>query len=1142
MRKKVGSALVVGAGISGIRSALDLAEMGYGVTLIDRAPHLGGTLRQLDLQFPNDHCGMCRMLPLVDRDASSQYCLRKGFFHENIQIRLSTELVGVEGDPGKFKVTLRRQPTLIRTEMCVGCGECTKVCPVEVPDEFNAALGRRKAVYLPVPHNIPNRYVIDPHACTRCGQCEKACPTGAVDLGLQARRGFRVLVVDDEFVIRDSMKEWLEVEGFSTDTAESGFDAVDKLAANSYQLMLVDIKMPGMDGVEVLKRAKEMQPELEVIMMTAYATVETAVEAMKVGARDYLVKPFDPEAVIAMVVKLFESTLPSPEAQMEVGGIILAAGFSSYGPRVGANIYRYGELPDVVTGVEFERLVSGTGPNGGRLLRPSDGRQVGKIAWLQCVGSRNLQENADYCSSVCCMFSVKEALLAKEKAGYDLDAAIFYMDMRTFGKHFHQYRDAAEREAGVRFVRSRVHSVDREDDSGNLRIQYTEPDGTMKEEEFDLVVLATGQRPSSGTEELAEVAGIERNPWGFCRVNGESLSRSSREGIFVSGSFSGLRDISESVIQAGSASLGASSLLHSKGGSLAQVAVEETAYRDVSRDPPQVAVVLCTCADIWAQRVDWTAVQSHLSKDGAVARVLPMERLCTEQGWNALEESLKDPGWNRVLIGACQPYVYARKLRDLGKTIGLHPSLIEVVDTCTPVFALGTDSGVDPTPAVRDVLNMGIAGLRTAEPPLPSTTPMNQKALVVGGGIAGMTAARALADHGYPVVLVEQQEELGGNLRHIHRTLEGPSPRQILEQTVAAVENHPQITVHKNARIIHSQGRVGRFFTTIGKENGLGETIDHGVTILAVGGLEAPTTSYGHGQSEAVVTQHELEAGLEAGKIRPSDLQVVVMIQCVDSREEGRNYCSRICCASALKNALHLKEQNPELDCYILYRDIMAYGFLESHYTEARRRGIVFIQYHPSEKPSVRVENHRPHLSFRDPILNRDVRMNPDLLVLSTGIVPTFPPQVAPIFGVEIDGDGFFREADSKWRPLDFLQEGIFTCGIAQSPRSISESAASAEAAAQRALRLLSKEHVAAGTVVAEVRHTLCSLCERCVEACPYGARWVDEEEERIRVDEIACQGCGSCAAVCPNSASVLRGHRDQQVFAVLDALMDEVG
>lgn len=1140
MSRKIGSALVVGAGISGIRSALDLAELGYHVTLIDKAPHIGGTLRQLDYQFPSDHCGMCKMLPLVERDAASQFCLRKGLYHENIDIMLATELVGLEGEPGRFQATVRYQPNRVDPERCIGCGECSRVCPVEVPDEFNAGLSKRKAVYLPVPHNIPNQYVLDTASCTRCGACEKVCPTGAIDLQLEARRAFRILVVDDELVVRDSIKEWLADEGFSVETAESGAEALEKLTSQAFHLMLLDVKMPGMDGVEVIRHAKEMHPDLPVVMMTAYATVENAVEAMKIGARDYLIKPFDIEAMIAMVTMLYESVQQPTERRLEVGAVILAAGFAPFDPRQGQDTYGYGVYPNVVTSLEFERLVSGTGPTGGRILRPSDGKEVRSVAWLQCVGSRNLHIDADYCSSICCMYSIKEAILFKENHG-PVDAAIYYMDMRTFGKDFQRYRDRAEKEFGIRFVRSRIHSVEPEGPAGDLRLSYTDVTGDRHEETFDLVVLATGQKPPQGMAALAESVGIALNPWGFCKARDFSPSRSAAEGVLVSGSFSGLKDISDSVMLANAASVAASTVIHSKGGGLAEVKPSTVPLRDVSREVPRLAVALCTCSDSILPEAEWKGLQADLSRRSSVAQVVQVARLCTREGWEELKDKLKDSRANRVLLAACQPYLYTRKLRELGADLGLSPSLMDVVDIRTPAFPGPERSAEELKRTVRTVLNMGLGKLEGMDGAPLKTTRIVQKALVVGGGIAGMTAALAIADHGYEVVLVEQKPELGGHLRRLYRTLEGPAPQELLERTVARVLKHPQIRVLTNARVIHSQGHVGRFLTTIETGEGVGEALEHGVTLLATGSAEAKTTAYGYGQSPRIVTQHELEEKLQSGEINPGTLSTVVMIQCVDSREEPRNYCSRICCGAALKNALYLKEKAPDIDVYIYYRDIMSYGFLETYYTQARKRGVIFIQYQVDAKPGVEVQDGALQITGLDPILGRDLVLKPDLLVLSTGIAPSGQEKLAQVFGVEIDQDGFFQSAEYKWRPVDFLKEGLFTCGIAHSPRSIEESVTMAEAAAQRALMILSRREIAGGTIAAEVRHTLCSLCERCIAACPYGARYLDEEEEKVQVNDLMCQGCGSCAAVCPNSASVLRGYRDRQVFSVLDAALEEI-
>jgi heterodisulfide reductase subunit A len=1142
MKKKIGSALVVGSGISGIRSALDMAEEGYHVTLIDKAPNLGGVLTQLDYQFPTDHCGMCKMLPLVERDASSQYCLRKGLFHENIDIMLSTELVNLEGEPGKFQATLRQKPTMVNASLCIGCGACSQVCPVEVPDSFNAGLTKRKAIYLPVPHNIPNTYVVDMTACTLCGQCEKVCPTRAIDFGTEARRKFRILIVDDELIVRDSLKEWLEHEGFQAETAESGKEALEKMATGPFHLMLLDIKMPGMDGVEVLRRSKEMKPDVPVVMMTAYATVETAVEAMKIGALEYLMKPFDPETLVPLVVQLFQKIEQVGEKKVDVGSVIFAAGFESYNPSTGKNTYRYGELPNVVTSMEFERLMSGTGATQGRLIRPSDGKEIRKIAWLQCVGSREPQAGADFCSSICCMFAVKEALLAKDKSSGAVDTAIFYMDMRTFGKDFQRYRDSAEKDRGVRFIRNRIHSVEPGKGAGDLKLVFSNTAGNRCEEEFDLVVLAAGQRPPSGTQAIAEMTGIEQNSWGFCKLEDFSLTRTNKEGLFIGGSFSGLRDISESVIQASSASLEASRLIHSKGGSLAVQPGQEKAFRDVSRELPRISVVLCTCGESMKDQVDFDAITEWLKAEESVTQVHRVQRVCTQEGWEELQDKLSASAPNRVVIGACLPYVYGPRLRELGEAIGLHPRLMDVVDVRTPAFPGSSKDRNRVSQEIRVALSMGLSRLRRMDPVPTPTRKISQKALVAGGGIAGMSAALAIADHGFQVDLVEQGEELGGNLREIFYTIEGNDPQELLRKTVSRVEKHPHIRVHKKATIMASHGHVGRFSTVIEKgEEGKPETLEHGITILATGGKEAKTESYGYGKSDSIMTQHELEKKLYDGSVDPTKLATVVMIQCVDSREEPRNYCSRICCTSALKNALYLKAKNPSVEVYILYRDMMSYGFLETYFTEARKKGVIFVQYDVNNKPRVSVENGHPTLLFTDPILDRPMGVKPDVLALSTGIVPNDGSSLGRLFGVEVNQDGFFLEAESKWRPVDFIKEGVFMAGVAHSPRSLTESIAMAQAAAQRALRILSSERLAAGNLVAEVRHSLCSLCERCVAACPYGARQYEEEEDKIVVDEIMCQGCGSCAAVCPNSASVLRGYRDQQVFETIDAALAEM-
>ncbi|MFO7715241.1 response regulator [Desulfosarcina sp.] len=1134
MNHKIGSALVVGAGISGIRTSIDLAQMGYRVTLADRAPHMGGILSQLDFQFPTDHCGMCRMLPMVDRDSGTQTCLRKGLFHENIAILLNTTLVSVEGEPGKFQVTLKQAPSAVDPNRCIGCGQCSRACPVTVPDNFNAGLTDRKAIYLPVPHNIPNTYTIDPKTCTRCGACETACPTGAIRLSAMGRRGFRILVVDDESIIRNSLQAWLgDEEGYTVEMAASGPEALEKLAAAPFHLMLLDIKMPGMDGVEVLEKARAVVPDLRVLMMTAYATVETAVEAMKIGAMDYLIKPFEPEVLIPKITEAYAAFQEAGYRKQTVGAIVLATGTTCIDPSVGKNSMGYGIVPNVVTSLEFERMLSGTGPDNGRLLRPSDKRPVKKAAWIQCVGSRDLQSGSDFCSTICCMFALKEIALARSVAGEDFQATVVYMDLRTFGKSFERYGQQIGSGEGVNLSRGRVHSIAPTLGNEDVTIRWTTASGRVHAEAFDLVVLSVGQRAGDQTRHLAEALGIDTDPFGFVKTLPFSDTRTGRAGVFAGGTLTGPTDIAESVIRASSAAANASRAIHRAGGGLAEKTIPPTdTYRDVSREPPRILVMLCRCHTPTEHDGELHALTEALKQDPAVARVMVMETICTADGWQAVQ-AMDTADINRVLIGACLTFVYGRKARNLATTISLHPSLIESV-------VVDDHQGLN-TPATLTAIRTGIASLKNISMQARRLASPAKHALVVGGGIAGMHAALAIADHGVPVTLVEASATLGGNLVWLHQTLEGQPIAPFVEETVGRVNQHPGIRLMVNSRVVGAFGQAGHFVSSIETADAPTTTLEHGVVILATGGREASTDAYGWGTSEAVITQRDLEVRIREDRVADDRLNAVAMILCVGSREEPRNYCSRVCCPTALKQALWLKNRQPDLPIYIFYRDMMTCGLAESWFTEARRRGVLFFQYRPEEKPQVRiaVEETTPvRVRHHDPILDAPVEIAADLLVLATGIEARLPEALSLAYGVPRDRDGFFQEADSKWRPVEAMQTGVFACGIALSPRSITESVATAEAAAGRALAILAALELPAARTTAIVRHSLCMLCLRCIDTCPYGARFLDETNQRVQVDPMICQGCGDCATVCPNSASIVDGFARRSLLSTIDGAL----
>jgi heterodisulfide reductase subunit A len=1080
------------------------------------------------------------MLPMVNRDASSQYCLRKGLFHENIELLTCTEAISVQGEAGHYRVALRKKASLVSKELCIGCGECIKVCPVEVPDSFNADFTTRKAIYLPVPHRIPNTFVIDTDSCTMCGACEPVCPTGAIRLSERERKQFRILVVDDELIVRDSLKELLEDEGYSVDMAESGTAALECLSGQKYNLMLLDIKMPGMDGVTVLRKVKEGFPDLTVLMMTAYATVETAVEAMKIGAIDYLLKPFETDLLIPKITGIYNEFENTRARFVDVEAIVLSCGTGFFNPADGKDTCGYHTLPNVITGIEFERIVSGTGPCGGKLVRPSDGKRIEKIAWFQCVGSRDLQNNADFCSNICCMYAIKEALLAKSGTNGEAETVIFYMDMRTFGKSFQRYRDKAQEESGVRFENARIHSVVPEDETGNLLVRYVDTFGKIHEECFGMIVLAVGQRPAHGTAELAGMMGISLNPWGFAETVPFSLTETSMPGIIIGGSFSGQKDISESVIQASAAAACASRTILASGKNPIPESPPETVSPDLLREPSSVLAVVCTCGKSIPAYTDENRLSERLKTDPAVKHVIFSERICTAGGWDELVEQVRKYKPNRLLIGACLPYMYRRKLKESDKEIGLDASLTEIVDIRTPEIRFsGENTGENQAAVIIEhLLGMGLVKLKHAEPSTAPSFPVTRNCLVVGGGIAGMKAALAIADSGYRVDLVERSEYLGGNLKWITETIEGFSTQTLLNDTIQRIEKNPLINVLTGTNLLSSFGEAGLFITTLENSEKEVRTIEHGAVILATGGKETKITAYGHGTSETIVTQMEFEQRITARSLDPLTLSSVVMIQCAGTREEPKNYCSRICCAVSVKQALFLKKQNPEIAVYVLYRDMMTYGFTETYYTQARKAGVIFIRYTKERKPEVMVTGPVPKVKCFEPILGEDVEITADLVILAAGVVPELPAGLTSAFGASCDTDGFFLEAESKWRPVDSIKEGVFACGLAHSPRTIAESVATAEAAAQRAIRILSRIRMPSGKVTAIVRHSLCSLCGQCIEACPYGARSLDMENEKILVNPAMCQGCGTCASVCPNKSSVIEGFSTRQILEVIDAAL----
>ncbi|MGE5255454.1 MAG: FAD-dependent oxidoreductase [Hyphomicrobiales bacterium] len=975
-------AVVVGAGISGIRASLDLAEHGFTVHLLDRSPAIGGILGQLDHQFPNDHCGICRMLPMIARDTCVQGCLRKGLFHENIEVLPSAEVLTVAGPPGQMTVALKRLARGVDPERCTGCGACDAACPVTAPDAFNAGLSPRKAIYQPVPHQDPNTRVIDRAACTRCGACVEACPAGAIRL--------------------DAEDEVLEIR--------------------------------------------------------------------------------------------------------DVAGVILAPGAALFDPAA-LDDYSYGVLPNVVTATAFERMLSSSGPWPGVPVRPSDRRPIRKLAWVQCVGSRNVMLGADHCSSACCMFAVKEAVLFHQKSSPGVQTAIFYMDMRTFGRDFQRYRDRAENEIGVRFVRCRLHSIEPAEQPGDLAVRYVTDSGVPTEEVFDLVVLSTGHKP----EELpAAFAGLE--------------------GVVTVGSAPRLRDIAEAVLDASAASGKLIRLTRGRGMGHRSPDPLDAADRTekVFQHAARIQVVFCEFSKAPEPGPD---VDRLVQDIGRLPGGVTVSQVPAGPGpalWDEIKALFACGSANRFVLVVSNSSSCWGQVRRLCAEIGLPLSLVELVDL-HHLRGCG-----DLTTAAAQAVEMAVNRLRGRGPRRDPARLVEPTALVLGGGPAGLVAAEALAENGIAVALVERESSLGGNLPRIH----DPELRKRIEALIAAVEHHPRITVHRKAELIWHHGLPGNFIARIRRASGEEKILDHGAVILATGGRPAETDAYGLGSHERIVTQFELERRLHLPDVHARPLRQVVMIQCAGSREEPRNYCSRICCLKALTNAIRIKDGWPAAEVYVLYRDIMTYGESEQIYTEARRKGVLFIPFDTVRRPVVRVDNGELVVSAYDPVLGEGVELKPDLLALAVGVVPAPSQVLARMLGVALTDDGFWKEADSKWRPVDSGREGVFLAGLGRAPARADEAMREGEAAALRALHLLAKTALVPQRVAARVRHAICSRCELCIEACPYAARYKDPETGAVMVDHASCQGCGGCAAVCPNSATVMGDFEDNGILDMIEAAL----
>jgi heterodisulfide reductase subunit A2 len=823
---------------------------------------------------------------------------------------------------------------------------------------------------------------------------------------------------------------------------------------------------------------------------------------------------------------------------VHVGAIILAPGFQPFDPSK-YDTYSYAKLPNVVTSMEFERILSASGPTMGHLTRMSDHKEPKKIAWLQCVGSRDMHRcDHPYCSSVCCMYAIKEAVIAKEHSGKDLDCAIFFMDMRTHGKEFERYYDSAREKHGVRFVRSRVHTVEGIPGTDDLSINYATEDGEQHKETFDMVILSVGLETPPELKELAGKLGIDLTESQFCRTDSFAPVATSREGIYVCGAFQGPKDIPQSVIEASSAAARAGALLSSARNTLTKAkAVPE--QRDIRGERPRIGVFVCNCGINIGSVVDVPAVRDYAKTLPYVEHVADNLYSCSQDTQDTMAQVIKANNLNRIVVAACTPKTHEPLFQETLVNAGLNKYLFEMTNIRNQDSWVHKDNPGEATEKAKDLVRMAVAKVALMESLPEAPLEINQRALVLGGGISGMVAAKSLSDQGYEVDLIEKASALGGQALNLYKTWLGEDIQENLRALVTSVQGDKNIRTHLGAELTQVEGFVGNFKSTF-EAGPMKGTIEHGIAVLATGCCEHKPEEYLYGKDSRVLTHQELDRKLITHDPSLKKIRTAVFIQCVGSREPERPYCSRVCCTHSVESAVHLKEMNPDMEVAILYRDIRTYGERELLYRKARQAGVLFIRFSLSQKPKVTAGQDAIEIQVMDHVLQRPVLLKADLLALASAIVPYKDEKLAQFFKVPMSEDGFFVEAHAKLGPSQFATDGVFLCGMAHYPKPIDESVAQAQAAASRAVTLLARKNISVSGMVAYSNPAVCSSCGVCVEVCPYSAPSFIQKGPHTRkaeINPVLCKGCGLCVASCRSGALNLKGFEEGQIMAMINEM-----
>ncbi len=831
--------------------------------------------------------------------------------------------------------------------------------------------------------------------------------------------------------------------------------------------------------------------------------------------------------------------------EIRVGAIILSAGLEPFDPKVKKE-YHYGEFDNIVTSMDYERLLCSTGPYQGEILRASDKKHPHKIAWIQCVGSRRVNpgENS-YCSAVCCTYTQKQVIVTKDHDA-TAECTIFHNDVRAYGKDFERFYERTEKLPDVRFIRSYTSIVKEDPETKNITVRYSTYEDGVKEEEFDMVVLSVGLNPPADVKSIANKFGIELNPHNFCKIDSVNPMSTNRPGIFVSGGFQGPLDIPESVFSASGAGSQIGELLNYRRGNLSKERIYPP-ERDVSEEEPRIGVFICHCGANIGRIVNVPETVEYCKTLPNVVHAQEQLFSCATNSAKEITDMTKEKGLNRVIVAACSPRTLEPLFRDTVREAGINQYYMEMANIREHNSWVHSKETEEATQKAKDIIRMSAARACRLEPLQEFDLPVDKAALVVGGGIAGMNCALSIANQGHEVHLVEKNTNLGGIARRIHSTLDGLDVQDYLSDLIAKVYQHQSIHVYHDATITDATGYVGNFVTSVKSERGFTQ-IKHGAAVLAIGADLYTPTEYLYGQDDRVTTHLELEERITRGDEKIINAQSLVMIQCVGCRNEDRNYCSRLCCSQAVKNALRLKDVNPEMDIYILFRDMRTYGFNEDYYRAASNKDIKFIRYEPQDKPEIEAgesDDGRPVLkvTVTDFVLGKKLELDADVISLAAAVIPSEATrEVAGLFKVTLSPDGFFKEAHVKLRPVEFSTDGVYLCGLAHYPKFIQETINQAYGAAGRALTLLSRDSVVASGSVAQVDESKCIGCGACVSACAYGVLELRDTKKtkKATVNPVLCKGDGLCTTKCPTGAIQLKHFTDEELLSQIDAAFPE--